>query len=160
MNIQATKKEKILRGNCHVPSWIQQRCRLCRPWSWRWISQHFPSIRPSWCVSCHRSPWWRSNSLAKTSSWQLICISDLKDKDWMRLKTTSNMKARLLSNKYIVKESSSHCCEILQPSVFASIYGIQNFWAIPPFWSVTFNQDQETLFLSKQIKSVTLCNRR
>ena len=28
-------------------------------------------------------------------------------------------------------ESFAPCCEILQLSLFASIYGIQNFWAIP-----------------------------
>ena len=73
MTLNEKKVKKNSHGNCHVLFWTQQRYKPCRPWFWRWIFQHSPSTRPSWCASCRRFPWWRSSSPARTSSWQFIC---------------------------------------------------------------------------------------
>ena len=63
-----------LHESYHVPSWTQLKYRPYQPWSWKWTFQHFPSIRPSWCASCHTPLWWIDNFLARTSFWLFRCL--------------------------------------------------------------------------------------
>ena len=99
-----TQKSNNLHESCLSPSWIQQRCRPYRPWSWRWISQHFPSTRPSWCASCRTPPWWIGNSLARTSFWKFSLTLQQEYNNW-RWKLLSYDLRSILKKEFFIQQA-------------------------------------------------------